>query len=738
MATPLEQLLRLLVDVELLLRELEDRLLKERADEIHSLLSRVRDLRSAVTPIITLLSDRRGPSDRLAEDFPSSVVNVMKMLEEVVSVRRSPEMVGGPGDIRDLVRRVLDLAPNLRGIDSLLRYAVGAESGSWTVTSSRRAPELASVSNAGPKLGVRAGTRSSGELEPTMERLPRYANAALVDARSGRRLDRKSSLQPGGIARLRLDIGRRSTESQVAEPIPLPDLPKDLSLDVMVSSTDFAVARTRSGLDGATVAQGRFFLAGDGSPATTPRGGKFLVFYLKAPDSTGTARCRIGYYYRNVLVQSQQLIAAVGRHGGFKFETDFTVSADLTNLESIPERPRISVLTNSNGNGLHQIVLRSPDPGSASGRGETFQIKEATVGETIRQLRATLTERAPTAKRRRRADFEEDLRALAQHGWTLYTQVPAQRTHMFQPILDNPEGFVVQVLRPTSSAFVFPWALIYDIPLNSNRPEVCRLVSQWKNNEPLITGLPRECPHGPHGENVLCPFGFWGFRYAIEQLSSSDKPVVTIQASGPFDFVVAQTQYDVDLKALEAHIEALRATLRTAFPDAQIREGKDKKTIKELLGHDLPFVYFYCHGEQRNIADPDTWLGIGNREIITAKEFIGWVVSWQRILKKLVWNEVRPLVFVNACHSLAIYPETLVSYLDAFVGTAHAAGVIGTEVRVSQELAVDVAMQFFGLLLSKKHSVDSALRTIRLDYLASGNLFGLVYTPYCWADLRIA
>jgi len=30
------------------------------------------------------------------------------------------------------------------------------------------------------------------------------------------------------------------------------------------------------------------------------------------------------------------------------------------------------------------------------------------------------------------------------------------------------------------------------------------------------------------------------------------------------------------------------------------------------------------------------------------------------------------------------------------------------------------------------------LRTIRLDYLASGNLFGLVYTPYCWADLRIA
>jgi len=48
-----------------------------------------------------------------------------------------------------------------------------------------------------------------------------------------------------------------------------------------------------------------------------------------------------------------------------------------------------------------------------------------------------------------------------------------------------------------------------------------------------------------------------------------------------------------------------------------------------------------------------------------------------------------------------------------------------------------VAEQFFDLLLTRQQSVDEALRTIRLEYLASGNLLGLFYTPYCWAELKV-
>jgi len=49
---------------------------------------------------------------------------------------------------------------------------------------------------------------------------------------------------------------------------------------------------------------------------------------------------------------------------------------------------------------------------------------------------------------------------------------------------------------------------------------------------------------------------------------------------------------------------------------------------------------------------------------------------------------------------------------------------------------MDVAEQFFRGLFSKQ-TVETTLQEIRMDYLASGNLLGLMYTPYCWADLSM-
>jgi len=98
-----------------------------------------------------------------------------------------------------------------------------------------------------------------------------------------------------------------------------------------------------------------------------------------------------------------------------------------------------------------------------------------------------------------------------------------------------------------------------------------------------------------------------------------------------------------------------------------------------------------------------------------------------------VWDRVRSLVFINACHSVEISPDTLVPHPDAFVGAAHAAGVIGTEVKANQRLATDVATQSFERSF-RGETVDRALHAVRLDLLAHGNLFGLAYTPYRWAD----
>jgi hypothetical protein len=579
---------------------------------------------------------------------------------------------------------------------------------------------------------------------------PRYANAVLLEEHRDIPIHGDPDyFAPDMLVRLRLDIGELSAESQVENPeqFPAEKLPADVDLDVMVSSTDFGVALEAESLKRGrpSVAHGYFFLPGDGGPARTREGKKELFFFLKLPPDQllwfgQIFHARIGYYYRNILIQSQHLTVSPANKVNYTIVTDFTTSDDLTGLDVIPERPRVSILTNANGNGNHQIVLRRPgEASSPTASGVTLEMNATTAGDTIRKLRKTLTDLAPQTKLRNAKMFAEDLKKLAPIGWDLYSQLPGQvPADFFGDLQLNPDSSVIQVDRPTTSSFVLPWSFMYEIPLYSGvTPTLCPMVAQWDGKAPLFADAPRQCPHGPHDRDVLCPFGFWGYRYAIEQLSSSDKPVLTIPAASNFNVVVGETQYGIDLAKLNAHVVRLRDALGKMPLNARLQEGKDKATIETLLGADLPFVYFYCHGERLNVADPNTYLGVGSRETITAQDIIGWTQGWFKKLKRLIWSSVRPLVFINACHTLAIEPETLVTYLQAFVGRGRAAGVIGTEVKVDQFLAMDVAEQFVAAWLSGGQTVEQALRAIRIDYLKQGNLLGLVYTPYCWSELKI-
>jgi len=592
----------------------------------------------------------------------------------------------------------------------------------------------------------------------------RYADVHLFDGQGTREFTRWDSLRPSEYVTLRLSIGKLAPGSLLRDPVAFPadKVPPDARIDVMVSSTDFIVSAdplepkqsTTPGLG--APAHNWFTLPGDGSAAKAPNGEEYIWIYLKAPNRrTMQARCRIGYYYRSILVHSQLLQAAVGEGGGIVVDTDFTISRDLTNLASLPEKPRISVLTNSNGDGTRQIILRKPGATPGAGAdGASFAVNEQTIGATIQALRDALRRNPTTARQRSPAQLRDDLFALAPKGFELWGQVPGQDPRMFLPVIEDPEAFIVQISRPTTSGFVFPWALVYDIPLTSDTPDrpakrkYCRLVAEWDGKAPLVQGSPRRCPHEQeHGQDVLCPFGFWGFRYSIDQISSTrkeDDTVTDIGVPDKWDFIVGETQYGLDDKAaLAQHIERLGGMVRGAFPRASLSEGKDKKSIQALLGQDTPFVYFYCHGEKTSIADRNVRLGVGNQESITPLEFRGWLQGWLTQQRKVVWDRTRPLIFINACSSLEIYPETLVSFVDAFVGSARAAGVIGTEIQVNQYLAMEVAESFFKGLMAvpkvgeKTPTVESVLRTIRFDYLAHGNLLGLMYTPYCWSELHL-
>lgn len=579
----------------------------------------------------------------------------------------------------------------------------------------------------------------------------RYANATIA-SQQGQPWPPDQPLTPGGLLLLRLSIGPLAPDQQVADPVPFPDeqLPDgDLIIDVSVSSTTFAVGRDLAATPAEHSAEAQFLLPGDGSPALTDDGGTDLTFVLLVPADPGQARLRIGYYYRGAVVQSQLLTAEIGT-GPWSLVTDYTIAAALPAAAAIPARPRISVMIN--GDTGHQIYVRSR--AGTGGELTTTPLElPLALGDRVRDFRRVLASEpiAPVSAQRSRAQLITTLRTLAPLGWQLYSAIFPGLTDTLLQLDDQPGPAVLHVARPAGSGLSVPWALLYTTYISSRygpgyqQVPLCPLVSEWDGRSPLagLAGLAggqqTACPRAadvPHGEDLLCPFGFLGLRHDIEQLSSTQRPVVSITAAAGSRMVVAQTA-QVDQRALDQHLAGLAKTVAARLPGVQLRQAATSARLRELICHDLPLVYFYCHGQRPTPASHETYLAIGQGEAFTAADFAGWVMAAYRTQRLRVWDQIRPLVFINACHSVELDPQALFSYVSAFVTGANAAGVIGTEVKVSQPLAMEFAQLFFDELLTSGATVASAMRRARLAFLARGNLFGLMYTPYCWADLAV-
>ena len=601
---------------------------------------------------------------------------------------------------------------------------------------------------------------------------PRYANAVLLHDQE-RVVRGQDPILPGQAVFLRLDIGELSPESQVQVAARFPDwhLPRrDLWLDVVVSSSELRVERwpaeaaegTAAGA--ARAAESRFFLPADGGAARTGEAAgssPYLTFRLVAPSVASRVRARVGYFYRNALVQSQLLTARVGEaHCALEIVADYTLSSSLADLDAIAPRPRLTWLVHDRGDGRHELVVRGEGSAGAA-PAVPLSLEASAVDTRVASLRAALRSEAvaPARRQRTRRQLEQDLRRLAPLGQDLYNVLTSQVGSALDAAFHQPEATVIQICRPAKARLTLPWALLYEIPLEQDAlahggVELCPMVRDWNGKGPLFDGYPSHCPAAPAGRhlaNVWCPFGFWGFRYLVEQLSSTGDWVDHLTVAPGADFVIAETRR-VDPSRIAAHVRRLTATVQGSFPAARVQEGRDRAKIKEMIGRDVPFIYFYCHGERQRPGRGDTYLGVGLREAIAANDFQGWVDNWRLFENRVVWDRIQPFIFLNACHSLEVTPETLVSYLDAFIGKGRAAGVIGTEVRVRQPLAMEIAEAFFQGFLNAPPAppgragqplgddvptVGRVLRKLRLDLLRSGNLAGLVYTPHCWSDLHV-
>ena len=330
------------------------------------------------------------------------------------------------------------------------------------------------------------------------------------------------------------------------------------------------------------------------------------------------------------------------------------------------------------------------------------------------------------------------MRRLAPLGWQLCAALPRAIRDAAHDAEKTDGTYVLEIVLPDGSGFTLPWNLVYDIFLDSSAAPtdipVCPIVAEWDGRAPLVTGEPRRCPRddGDHHENLLCPFGFWGMRHSLEILTSTDSPKHIVTMRPPARVVIGRAVgRGIDSRALDGHVSELRGLFERILPDADVETVDTKADLRAALAEDdLPFVYFFCHGDPDD-EETTRLLTIGRRDTISPADIIGWIDVVLRQTGRRVWTSPQPLVFINACGSLAIAPDDLVDYLGAFVGTANASGVIGTEARVAQPLAIAVAERFFREFLTPDVTLDVAVHRTKLAFLAQGNLIGLAaHTPY--------
>jgi HEAT repeat protein len=554
----------------------------------------------------------------------------------------------------------------------------------------------------------------------------RYVNVVLADALTHDSLPRDTKLRPGRGYKIRIDVGALSSDSAVenAGEHPFPDSLIDTSspkVKVIVVSNDFHVPQASHEL-------------------TIPSQGRSEYLYipvqLKDFRKEGS-RLRLLLYHKSNCLMS--LVLWVGQAGeGYITFIDYALTADLSQMTALDPQT-LALHTSLDSDGVFRLFAHS------SGK-ELFSadLSFAQVGAAADAARNTLIDihfdsanksRYQSDNGKTASACRQDLAALAECGWTLYSSVMAMRArNEFTSLLRTTAAMLgapsrVQVCIASGGQILpFPWQLVYDIPCTGGPPKFqdCPTLDAWLNGS--LTEIPDTCPHA-HSRNTLCPFGFWGFAYELAAPPSSNEHnrTLTISSRDRAAQTIAVLNRTLDPRLMNKHLDDLRELFR-------ITEVDHLTSLEDALYDDDPdIVYFYCHGRRRPFGR-QTWkpvLEIGRGEEIVPEDLAAWAVTWPAEH----WKDPRPLVVLNGCHTSEVTPEMLMDWITLFE-EVRAAGSIGTEVALTQSVATE-AMQRFLAKFANGNSAAASLRAMRWNLLRTGNVMGLAYTLYAYGGLTM-
>ncbi|MGW4531803.1 hypothetical protein ACWEOI_12720 [Nocardia sp. NPDC004340] len=651
-------------------------------------------------------------------------------------------------------------------IEVLYRYA---RTGEWNSDERTRWAKLHSRALRQQYRGQALDSVKSPEPGRGTEIVPRYVNLAITRIVQGTPVPRQLALATSRQYLLRMDIGDIDAASLVerAAAFPTQQLPASEHgywLSVGSSSSQLLVGAESVHLF--LPVTGPAWVCGC-TPGDMPHTcdpdtrSKYAYIPFTTPPLKTHARLRIGLYFAATIVQTFALSLCVETD-----ETpaepasavcDYSLTPDLANLARLPRR-EVSAVADSDGATHHLVITRAAGDTPATttvvaslSDGARTQLTRS-VREMLLDIHVDEVEVGLLHKRRRLRNryrdnnsavsldqFRSDLHRLAVLGralWTgLFGTVVRGDELMYQ--LATVSGLRIQIATPPTSRFVFPWAVVYDIPLGSAPDALhdCPVLNSWDLTATRTPLLPDgSCPYAhQHGLNTVCPSGFWGYRHLIDQpLPAQGAPIVTRLAKGPTNtpVVVGVGTAGLGAEAVRMHLHTVELTL--GRPLTQCVHTDDLRTA--LAGDTVAVVYFFCHGRWR--AGPtgyiETRLELAEDQIVAA----GDLLAWKQIWGQQHWSDGGPLVFVNGCHTLDVKPDSVTDLVTGF-SRIGASGVIGTETTLHQNLAAEAAEIFWRAIAVDRTTAGEALQRLRHTLLAKGNLLGLAYTAYCATELRL-
>lgn len=425
--------------------------------------------------------------------------------------------------------------------------------------------------------------------------------------------------------------------------------------------------------------------------------------------------------------------------GRFTFSRTGTLESD--EMAALAERPRRLTVVVQRDPDDTTIRLRFHDSGGELKLFET-DLTDANLNTLLAEVRGALQ----TTMLGYVPGVGGDLTMLTKHLGPMAEKgsqfrralLPSDNGDEWSTALRLEPGQVIQV-APLSSQVGVPWELLYERPIETYQEGRITLCPTFLEHGPE----PEACPG--HGDSkVVCPHGFWGYRYVIEQLPQrldpgeqpgGALPPLQIDNGVPLRLsAILYTSFSLvndHLTELGKLAEATRLTVSRVESKDGVRDAlRSKESPADVL-------YFYTHGD---VATGAASLKIGPHPGELLKE--GDLDAW-----KIDLTHHRPLIVLNACTSGAGSPTQYES-LVTFLSKKGAAGVIGTQCFVEEPLAGQFILRFFQGFL-KRQTVGEALfeaRRALLHHHAPGpdgapqprpDPRGLAYSLFAAADVHL-